>query len=44
VLRWHQLEVSNAVSVDFKLQERYFGCTQRIESAVNDGIGVEPKP
>jgi hypothetical protein len=24
--------------------ERYLGCTQRISSAVNDRIGIEPKP
>jgi hypothetical protein len=24
--------------------ERYLGCTQRIASAVNDRIGIEPKP
>jgi hypothetical protein len=24
--------------------ERYLGCTQRISSAVNDRIGIEPTP
>ncbi|WP_321477563.1 hypothetical protein [uncultured Paludibaculum sp.] len=24
--------------------ERYLGCTQRIVSAANDNIGIEPKP
>ena len=24
--------------------ERYLGCTQRISSAVNDKIGIEPAP
>ena len=24
--------------------ERYLGCTQRIDSAVNDRIGIEPAP
>jgi hypothetical protein len=24
--------------------ERYLGCTQRIASAVNDKVGIEPAP
>ena len=29
--------------VSVQTTERYFGCTQRISSAVNDRIGIEPK-
>ena len=30
--------------VSVQTTERYLGCTQRISSAVNDRIGIEPKP
>ena len=30
--------------VSVQTTERYLGCTQRISSAVNDGIGIEPTP
>jgi site-specific recombinase XerD len=30
--------------VSIQTTERYLGCTQRISSAVNDGIGIEPAP
>jgi len=30
--------------VSVQTTERYLGCTQRISSAVNDCIGIEPKP
>ena len=29
--------------VSVQTTERYLGCTQRISSAVNDRIGIEPK-
>ena len=29
--------------VSVQTTERYLGCTQRIASAVNDRIGIEPK-
>jgi site-specific recombinase XerD len=30
--------------VSIQTTERYLGCTQRISSAVNDRIGIEPAP
>jgi hypothetical protein len=30
--------------ISVQTTERYLGCTQRISSAVNDRIGIEPKP
>jgi site-specific recombinase XerD len=30
--------------VSVQTAERYLGCTQRISSAVNESIGIEPKP
>ena len=30
--------------VSFQTTERYLGCKQRIRSAVNDRIGIEPNP
>lgn len=30
--------------VSVQTTERYLGCTQRLSSAVNDCIGIEPKP
>ena len=30
--------------VSVQTTERYLGCTQRISSAVNDSIGIEPRP
>jgi site-specific recombinase XerD len=30
--------------VSVQTTERYLGCTQRISSAVNDRIGIEPTP
>jgi integrase len=30
--------------VSVQTTERYLGCTQRISCAVNDRIGIEPKP
>ena len=30
--------------VSVQTTERYLGCTQQISSAVNDRIGIEPKP
>lgn len=30
--------------VSVQTTERYLGCKQRIRSAVNDRIGIEPKP
>ena len=30
--------------VSVQTTERYLGCTQRIASAVNDRIGIEPTP
>ena len=30
--------------VSVQTTERYFGCKQRIRSAVNDRIGIEPNP
>jgi len=30
--------------VSVQTTERYLGCKQRIHSAVNDRIGIEPKP
>jgi hypothetical protein len=31
-------------SVSVQTTERYLGCKQRIRSAVNDRIGIEPNP
>jgi site-specific recombinase XerD len=31
-------------NVSVQTTERYLGCTQRIASAVNDKIGIEPAP
>jgi len=30
--------------VSVQMTERYLGCKQRIRSAVNDHIGIEPNP
>jgi site-specific recombinase XerD len=30
--------------VSVQTTERYFGCKQRIRNAVNDRIGIQPKP
>lgn len=30
--------------ISVQTTERYLGCTQRISAAVNDRIGIEPKP
>jgi hypothetical protein len=49
VLRLPDLEhakaaVLNMGHVSVQTNERYLGCKQRIRSAVNDRIGIEPNP
>jgi hypothetical protein len=35
---------AGAADVSVQTTERYLGCKQRIRSAVNDRIGIEPNP
>jgi hypothetical protein len=37
-------KMSDSVYVSVQTTERYLGCKQRIRSAVNDHIGIEPNP
>jgi len=39
-----QIQISFGARVGSKTTERYLGCKQRIRSAVNDRIGIEPNP
>ena len=39
-----ELEIQFLWHVSVQTTERYLGCKQRIRSAVNDCIGIEPNP
>ena len=46
ITRRHRLTalVDSKTAAGVQTTERYLGCTQRISSAVNDRIGIEPRP